>query len=254
MKGLAAITQKMKPARRLVWAGVAAMLVLSTVAMGWWRSAADRVAVLVIEENNGAILSSAPDRTPSPRLVDLGSSADSAQDVGGTRTAVQLDPSLVSPGAKVRVVAYHSVSSGLDLVADRAWGSPTLPFSVPVGEPVDLRDTASPGGSGVNLVQNERRLVPAEVEVVRISRGGVLELRVRGADIHLRPGEQWVDGWLLQGGAEEQIRADRWDATVEEALNLGEPLTVLRISHLGWFPRRALLGGREATAAPVPTR
>lgn len=198
------------------------------------------IVVLVIEENNGRILTAAPDHTRSPLLAMAGAAGAGA----GTarRVPVLQDPGGLRP--ETRVLVYHAISSGLDLVEDRLWQSGSLPFRAPMG--ADARLMGIPAGQQVptNLVDNSRRLVPAQATVEKLAADGTLTLRIGDARVELKPGEQWVEGRVDRGAVQEVIAESAWDGVVDAALAEGRPLTVLRVTNLGLFGEDEIRGKR----------
>ncbi|MHB9143824.1 MAG: hypothetical protein ACYC5Y_00555 [Symbiobacteriia bacterium] len=219
------------------WLRLGAVVVAVSLAgaLLWWQAAPDRVAVLIIEENNGSILSGRPEQATVPRLSLAGQAA------GGTEpTAVYLDPALVPLPRRTRFLVYQTVTSGLDLVEDRLWLFTALPASVETGSAAVLKPDNAGGAEQVNLVQNERRLGLPAVEVAGLAADGLLTLRLSGQNVRLRQGEQWVAGRVVESGTEQAIPGDTWDTAVRAAITNGQQLTVVRITYLGLLPRGRL--------------
>ncbi|MCL5676952.1 MAG: hypothetical protein M1602_03650 [Firmicutes bacterium] len=213
---------------------VAALAMWTAVRIGEGKD--KLVSVLVIEENNGRILRAAPDRTPAPLLVATGGPAEP----GGRPPQVRLAPRVGSIQPATRLVVYHAVSSGLDLVEDRLWQAKTVPFQAPTGSAAHLMGTVPGAHEPANLVENELRMVPASIDVTRFGTDGTLTLSVRGFDVRLRPGDQWTEGRVRRGNVQDAIPESTWDEVVETAIQAGNPVTVLRITYLGPFRRRDL--------------
>lgn len=217
-------------------------LALSTwVVIGNQRSGSSLIAVLVIEENNGRILAAAPDHAPSPALVMAGPARGGAGSGGLRQTPILSGAGSLRP--KTKVLVYHAISSGLDLVEDRLWQAESLPFRAPTGSAATLTGIPPGQQTPTNLVDNTRRLVPAEVPIEALAANGTLILRLGGNKVELKPGGQWVEGRMERGAGQEVIAEAAWDDEVGAALTKGYPLTVLRITNVGLFRRNELLGG-----------
>ena len=214
--------------------GAVAAVVSLAGALLWWQAAPGRVAVLIIEENNGSILSGRPEEATVPRLSLAGQAA------GGREPTVYLDPALVPLPRRTRLLVYQTVTSGLDLVEDRLWLFTSVPATVETGSAAVLKPENAGGAEPVNLVQNERRLGLPTVEVAGLTADGLLTLRLRGEDVRLRQGEQWVAGRVVESGTERAIPGDTWDTAVRAAITNGQQLTVVRITYLGLLPRGRL--------------
>jgi len=151
------------------------------------------------------------------------------------------------PGPRTRMlIAYYARGRGVTLVqqvrrADR------LPWTLHLTDPLrlegEVRDLHGTLLGRRNVIDNQQRLIPFDLEFVGVDEGGAVSIRAGDEQITLRPGDGWLVAFVREGGA---VRLLRWEedwAAARAAFDRGEPVTRLEVFNHGWWERRQVRVG-----------
>ena len=217
---------------------VLAVLVGGALALALILKPVDPVALLVIEENS--IRTGKAPATAGSARFQARVSVDTGPEGALAGPIVAVAPDLLPVGPRTRVLVYHSTTSGFDIMGDSLWQVRASPFRIPSNGTGTGAAAEQPGSNQALLLR-----LP-DVTLQSIGRGGDLALAVDTANVTLGPGEQWAGAWVLEADGPRVVSDDRWDREVRDAVAEGTPLTVLRITNVGWVRRKRL------TAMPSP--
>ncbi|HSW10874.1 MAG TPA: hypothetical protein VLK32_08240 [Bacillota bacterium] len=193
--------------------------------------------LLVVDEANSHALEAAPaeDRREPAYHLDL------AED-----SLVVADRAM-APGGRTRLlVAYHARGRGVTLVqevrrADR------LPWTLHLTDPLRLEGEVRDFHGAVlgrhNVIDNQQRLVPFDLEFLGVDQEGAVSIRAGDEQIVLRPGDSWLVAFIRDAGG---VRLLRWEedwAAARAAFERGEPVTRLEVLNHGFWERRQVRVG-----------
>jgi hypothetical protein len=152
-------------------------------------------------------------------------------------------------GRRTRLlVAYHARGRGVTLVqqlrqADR------LPWTLRLTDPLrlegEVRDLHGAVLGRHNVIDNQQRLVPFDLEFLGVDDQGTVTMRAGDAELVLRPGESWLAAFVREEGAIRRLLWEEDWAIARAAFERGEPVTRLEVLNHGvWERRQVRLGPR----------
>lgn len=152
------------------------------------------------------------------------------------------------PGPTTRLVVFHLVEA-VDLpLRSKIYQVESFPFTLPIKEPVVAEgtrfdDQGRPAGT-INVVNNDRRLLRGNLELVNLEAGGRVEMIYGGQMITLAPGQGW-DEALVQRDRQVSVVAagNGWEQEMAEAFRSGAVITKLNIYNYGWWPKSKAKAG-----------
>ena len=195
--------------------------------------------LVVVDEANSHALEAAPaeDRRRPGYHLDL---------AGGF---LVVDDRAMVPGRRTRVlVAYHARGRGVSLVQE-VWRVDRLPWTLHLTDPLrlegEVRDLHGVSLGRRNVIDNEQRLVPFDLQFLGVDDQGVMSIRAGEDELVLRPGDSWLVAFVRDGGV---VRLLHWNedwAMARAAFKRGEPVTRLEVVNHGlWGRRQVRLGPR----------
>lgn len=220
-----------------------AVLVGGVLALALMLRPVDPVALLVIEENT--IGSGKASVTPGSARFQARVSVDTGPEGALAGPIVAVAPDLLPVGRRTRVLVYHSTAAGFDIVGDSLWQVRASPFRIPSDGTGTEASAEQQGSNDAPLPE-----LP-DVTLQSIGRGGDLSLEVGAAHVTLGPGEQWAGAWIFDADGPRVVSDDRWDREVRAAVVEGTPLTVLRITNVGWVRRKRIAAMPSPVAGPA---
>lgn len=188
-------------------------------------------AVLVTETGNALMPVEAAEPLPFPR----------ARWEGGARGRFELPAGTVPRGPRPLVVIHRLEHLDL-LLFEQAYASPRGRVVLDLRRPVRVPGLAVRGGRPqpvADLVDDRGRLIGAPLVVERPDGGSAVRVRLAGAVATLQPGTGWGEAMVgaANGGRLRIREGPGWAEALQAALASAQPVTVLRVAHLGLWPR-----------------
>jgi hypothetical protein len=221
----------------LRWSLIALLLLTAPVAGACGR--AGPFVLVQVDEANSHALEAAPAedlRAPGFHLDPAG------------HLLVVADRAML-PGSRTRMlIAYHARGRGVTL-AQEVRRADRLPWALRLTDPLrlegEVRDLHGAVLGRHNVIDNQQRLIPFDLEFLGVDERGSVSIRAGGEQRVLHPGDGWLMAFVREGGA---IRVLRWEEDWEAAraaFDRGEPVTRLEVLNHGWWERRQVrLGSR----------
>lgn len=152
------------------------------------------------------------------------------------------------PGPNTRVVIFYLAEALALPIRSEVYQVEAIPFTLPLKEPLVVEGSGfdqegRPAGT-VNVVNNERRLLRGNLELVSLDEGGRVEMLYGGQGLTLEPGKGWEEV-LVQKGQKVSVvpEGDGREREITEAFRSGAVITRLSIYNYGWWPKSRARSG-----------